>query len=117
MTHTDSPKKVVFGPDSMDISYISTGKVIEKGVVNHDSKAYEFTHFLPYAAPAQYQQEFEREGKNSLSFPFADNHMLSKITSSKYEEQGIHYLDIDIVPQVDVDPYPTPIPNQNPKWD
>ena len=43
--------------------------------------------------------------------------MLSKILVSEYEEQYQHDLDIDIVPQDDVDPYPTPIPNQNPKWD
>ena len=42
MTHTSSPKQAVFGPDSVDISYISTRKIIVKGVSNHASKEYEF---------------------------------------------------------------------------
>ena len=48
MTHTGSPKQVVFGPGSVEIPYISTGTIIAKGVANHASKAYEFSHFLPY---------------------------------------------------------------------
>ena len=51
MTHTSSPKRVVFEPDLVDISNISTGKMIEKGVANHASKSYEFSHFLPYSDP------------------------------------------------------------------
>ena len=78
MTHTGLPKQVVFGPDSMAISDISTGKIIAKGVANHASKAYEFSHFLPYSIPTQSHQPFEREGKNSLSSLFADNDMLYK---------------------------------------
>ena len=35
MTHTGPPKCVVFGPDSVEVSYISTGKIIAKGVANH----------------------------------------------------------------------------------
>ena len=49
MTHTDPPKQVVFGLDSVEILDISTGKTIVKGVLNHASKAYEFSHFLPYS--------------------------------------------------------------------
>ena len=79
MTHTSLPKQVVFGHDSVEILDISTGKIIAKCVTNHASKAYEFSHFLPYSALAQSQQPFEREGKNSLSSPFADNYMLSNI--------------------------------------
>ena len=33
----------------MEIMDFSTGKLIAKGVANHVSKAYEFTHFLPYS--------------------------------------------------------------------
>ena len=54
MTHTGPPKRVVFGPEPMDISDISTGNIIVKGVSNHASKAYELSHFLPYSAPTQY---------------------------------------------------------------
>ena len=88
--------------------------IILKGVVNHASKAHKFSHFLPYSAPVQSQQPFEREGKNSLSSPFADNDMLSNISISEDEEQDQHNLGIEIVPQDDLDP--TPILNQNPKW-
>ena len=40
MTHIGSQNQVVFGPDSVDISGISTRKIIAKGVGNHSSKAY-----------------------------------------------------------------------------
>ena len=42
--------------------------------------------------------------------------MLSKISISEYGEQYQHDLDIDIVPQDDLDPDPAHIPNQNPEW-
>ena len=79
ITHAGSPKRVVFDPNSVEISDISTGKLILKGVVNHASKAYELSHFLPYSALAQSQEPFERGAKNSLSSPFTDNDMLSNI--------------------------------------
>ena len=53
MTHIGSPKRVVFGYDTVEISYISTGKMVAKGVANHTSKAYEFSHFFPYSDPLQ----------------------------------------------------------------
>ena len=39
MTHTGSPKQVIFGPDSVEITNISTRNIIVKGVANHASKA------------------------------------------------------------------------------
>ena len=39
-THTDSPKRVVFGLDLVVMPDISAGKFIAKGVANHASKAY-----------------------------------------------------------------------------
>ena len=48
MTDTGSPKKVIFSPDEVEIIEISSGKVIAKGVANHTSKVYMFSHFLPY---------------------------------------------------------------------
>ena len=51
MTHTGSPKQVIFGPDSVEITYISTGNIIAKGGENHASKAYEFSHFMPFYEP------------------------------------------------------------------
>ena len=45
MTHTRSPKKVIFSLDDVEITNISNGKVIAKGVVDHTSKVYKFSHF------------------------------------------------------------------------
>ena len=52
MTHTGSPKKVIFSPDDVEITKILNGKVIAKGVVDHTSKVYMFSHFLPYSNPS-----------------------------------------------------------------
>ena len=51
MTHTRSPKKFIFSPNEFDITEISSGKVIAKGVANHTSKVNMFSHFLPYSTP------------------------------------------------------------------
>ena len=110
MTLTSPLKRVVFGPDSVEITYISTGKIIAKRVANHASKAYEFSHFLPYSNPVQPQLPFERGGKKILSTPFV-NDVLSKVSDSEDEEQDQHDLDIEIEPQEDLDIDPSPIPN------
>ena len=52
MTHTGYPKKVIFSPNDVEIIEISNGKVIPKGVVDHTSKVYMFSHFLPYSNPS-----------------------------------------------------------------
>ena len=52
MTHTGSPKKVILSLDEVEITEISTGRVIAKGVVNHAQKVYMFSHFLPYSNPS-----------------------------------------------------------------
>ena len=44
MTHTGSPNKVIFSPDDVEITEISNGKVISKGVVEH----FEGIHVLPF---------------------------------------------------------------------
>ena len=49
MTHTGSPKRVIFGLDTMEITDISTRNIIAKGVANHASKAYEFSDLLPFS--------------------------------------------------------------------
>ena len=45
MTHTGSPKTVIFSPDEVYITEISSGKVIAKGVANHTSKVYSHTSY------------------------------------------------------------------------
>ena len=52
MTHTGSPKKVILSLDEVEITDISSGKVIAKGVVNHAQKVYMFSHFPPYLNPS-----------------------------------------------------------------
>ena len=51
MTHTGSPKKVIFSYDDVEIIEISSGKVIAKGITDHTLKVYMFSHFLPYSNP------------------------------------------------------------------
>src|SRR5713226_9731675 len=70
MTHIGSPKCVIFGPDSVEITYISTGNIIAKGVANHASKAYDFSHFMPPSEPVHSQQPLTREGKIIASTSF-----------------------------------------------
>ena len=60
MTHTGSPKRVIFGPDSVEITDISTGNIIVKGVANHASKEYEFSHFMPFLEPVHSQKPLAR---------------------------------------------------------
>ena len=52
MTHIGSPKNVIFSLDEVDITKISSAKFIAKGVANHTSKVYMFSHFLPYSNPS-----------------------------------------------------------------
>ena len=85
MTHTGPLKRVVFGPNSVEITNTSTRNIIVKGVANHASKAYEFSHFLPYSDPVQPQLSFEMGGKNILSTPFV-NDVLSKVSNLQDEE-------------------------------
>ena len=84
-----------------------------KGVTNHASKAYEFSHFLPYSDPVQPQMPFKSGAKKIPYIPFV-NDVLSNVFDSKDQEQDQHDLDIEIDPQEDLDP--SPIPNQKPKW-
>ena len=62
---------MTFGLDSVEIIDISTRNIIGKGARNHASKAYEFSHFMPFSEPVHSQQPLERECKNipSTSFP------------------------------------------------
>ena len=55
----------------MEISYVSTGILIEKGVANHAFNAYEVSPFFPYSYPLQDLQSVKREGKSILPKPFA----------------------------------------------
>ena len=67
----------------MEISDISTGKMIKKGVASHASKEYEFSHFLPYLDPVPSQLPFEREGKFILPKTFAYENVSIKVSYSE----------------------------------
>ena len=51
MTHTCSPNKVTFDSETIEITEKTTRQLIEKGIANHSTKYYEFSHFLPISPP------------------------------------------------------------------
>ena len=83
MTHTGSPKQVVFGPDLVEIKDISTGNIIEKGVADHASKAYSFSHIMPHSDLVQTQLPFKADkGIKTPLLPFSYTYLLSDILDS-----------------------------------
>ena len=52
MSYIGSPKKVVFSPNKVEISDIANVRVIDKGCVDHSSKVYRFSHFMPFSNPS-----------------------------------------------------------------
>ena len=85
MTHTDSPKRVIFGPNSLEITYISTRNIIAKHAANHASKEYEFSHFMPFLEPVHSQLPLERGGKNISSTYFAVSTSIAELVVSVYD--------------------------------
>ena len=51
MTHMGVPKRVSFILDDVEITELASGKLVAKGLANHHSKAYEFSHFVADAKP------------------------------------------------------------------
>ena len=98
MTHTGSPKRVIFGLDSVEITDISTGNIIAKGVANHASKTYEFSHLMPPSEPVHSQQPLVREGKIISSASFAASTSIAYPYFSVYEIEIHGDLDLDSVP-------------------
>ena len=87
MTHTGSPKQVVFGLESVEMTEISTGKTIAKGIADHASKAYTFSHFMPYSDLLPQQLLFEADkGIKTPLLPIAYTNLLSNISDSEEEE-------------------------------
>ena len=100
MTHTGSPKRVIFGLDLVEITYISIGNIIAKRVANHASKAYEFSHFMPFSEPVHSHMPLEREGKKIPSTSFG--------VSTSIAEPAVSVYEIEIQGDSDLDPVPTP---------
>ena len=46
MTHIGEPKRVIFTPDSVEISEISTAQVVPVGYADHHERMYKFCNFL-----------------------------------------------------------------------
>ena len=109
MNHTDSPKKVVFGPDSVEITKISTGEIVAKGIDDHSSKEYSFSHFMPFSIPSSSQLPFEAdEGINIPSLPIAVSVLNPDISYSNSEEESSQFdIDIELTNQRDLDLDPT----------
>ena len=82
---TRPPKWVIFGPDSVEITDISTGNIIAKGAANHASKAYDFSHFMPFSELVHSQQPLAREGKIIASTSFAASTSIADPCLSVYE--------------------------------
>ena len=58
---------------------------IAKGVANHASKAYEFSHVMPPSEPMHSQQPLAREGKIISSASFVASTSIADPSFSVYE--------------------------------
>ena len=76
---------MIFGPDSVEITDISTRSIIAKGTANHASKAYEFSHFMPPSEPVHSQQPLAREGKIIASIYFTASTSIADPSISIYD--------------------------------
>ena len=78
----------------MEITDISTGNIIAKGVANHASKVYEFSHFMPFSEPVHSQ----REGKNIPSPSLAVSTSIAEPVVSVHEIKIHSDSNSDLVP-------------------
>ena len=113
MTHTGPPKRVVFGPNLEEISDISIGNIIAKGVAIYASKAYGLSHFFPYLDPIHSQLPFKRGDKAILSTPFTYDNVSITVSDSesKLEDPVESVYEIEDEVHSDTDPNLVPTPN------
>ena len=52
MTHTGFPNKDFLSTNEFETFDIANGRVIAKGFVDHSSKVYRFSHFMPFSNPS-----------------------------------------------------------------
>ena len=94
------------------------GKIIVKGVANHASNAYEFSHFLPYLDPVKSHLPFERGGKTILPTPFTYDNVSINVSDSKSKSEdpveSIYEIKDEVHSDLDLNLVPTP--NPRPKW-
>ena len=109
---------MVFGLDSVNISYISTRKFIVKVFAKHAFKAYEFSHFMRYSDSVPSQLPFEREGKFILHKKNSYDNVSINVSDSESEvedqvESVYHGIEDEV--QSKLDPYSIPTPNPRSK--
>ena len=89
MTHIGFPKQVLFGPDLVEITNISTRDIVAKGIANHAFKAYYFNDFMPLSVPTSSQLPFEAdEGINIPSLPIVVSVLNPDISNSDSKEES-----------------------------
>ena len=86
-------------PDAIISIDIYIGNIIAKGVASHASKAYEFSHFMPFSELVYSQHPLAREGKNISSTSFA--------VSTSIANPVVLFYEIDIQGESDLDPITT----------
>ena len=77
-----------------------------KGIANHASKSYEFSHFFPYLYLVQSQLPFEREGKFILPKPFSYDNASLNFLELEYEVEYQVELVYKIKDEVQLDSDP-----------
>ena len=82
----------------MEITDISNGNIIAKGVANHASKAYDFSNFMPFLEPVHSQQPLVGEGKIIASTSFLASTSIVDPSLSFYEIEIQGDSDLDSVP-------------------
>ena len=76
ITHIGSPNKFIFPPNEVEITEILNGKFMAKGVVDHNSKVYKFSHFLPFSnpsallTPSNEERKIWHEGFGHLNYKY-----------------------------------------------
>ena len=71
MTNTGEPKRVIFNPDFVEISEISTDQVVVVGYADHHERMYKFSNFL-HTSSDQALQSHANEVSKLLHERFGD---------------------------------------------
>ena len=91
ITHSGSGRKVEFYPDSVVILDLKPGSQVAHSVVDHDSRLYSFSHFIPKFVCTEFlfydnkDMKFYRLIQTFIDSPFMDG-------SVKFEEGPLHAI-------------------------
>ena len=89
MSHTRSPKNVVFTPNYFEIYDIFNGRVIAKRFVDHNLKVYKFSHFIPFLNPTTLLTHANESNKLWHERIFHLNYKYVSYLCEKYMVSGI----------------------------